>query len=345
MLGIKTKIIQTEKLKTYLLKENILNKNLKLIKEKDSIIIPVKRLTEKNKNNLLKKFKEIKFTDKKFEKIIQKQNYKDLLKNKLPERIIGQLPSSFDIIGDILIIEIKENIKKYEKQIADALIKTNKNIKTILKKSGIHEGEFRLQKLKYLAGIKTKETIYKENNVKLKLNVEKVYFSPRLSTERKRIYKLINPGEEILVMFSGAAPYPIVISKNTKAKSISAIEKNPIAHKYALENLKLNKINNIELYCEDVKNIIPLLNKKFDRILMPLPKGAEDFLDLALSVSKKGTIIHFYDFEHEYELRKGDVKVKSSCIKANRKFKILKTVKCGQYSPGKFRLCIDFKLV
>ena len=84
-------------------------------------------------------------------------------------------------------------------------------------KTGIHEGEYRTQKYECIAGIDKREAIYKENNVTLVLDVEKVYFSPRLSTERKRIYQQVVPGETILVMFSGCSPYPIVISKNTMA--------------------------------------------------------------------------------------------------------------------------------
>ena len=77
---------------------------------------------------------------------------------------------------------------------------------------------------------------------------------------------------------------------------------------------------------------------------MPLPKGAEDFLDLALSVSKKGTLIHFYDFEHESEIKKAEDKVRMACNINKVQCKIKETVKCGQYSPGKFRLCVDFMI-
>ena len=82
----------------------------------------------------------------------------------------------------------------------------------------------------FLAGFDTKETIHKENNVRLKLNVEEVYYSARYSTERKRIMQLVKPGEDILIMFSGAAPFVCVLSKNTKAKEIIGIELNPIGH-------------------------------------------------------------------------------------------------------------------
>lgn len=339
MLTLKVVLSQAEKLKKFLLEKELYDKNYKPHKTTNHIFFPV-----------IKKIKLPSTIHATYEEILlnkskKEVNYKKLIKSKLSKTEFHELPSSYDVIGDIIIIEIKEDLIKHEKLIGSALLKTHKNIKTILKKSGIHSGEFRTQQLKYVAGENKKVTEYKENNVNIKLDVEKIYFSPRLSTERKRIYQLIKPNERVLVMFSGSGVYPIVISKNTQSKKIVGIEKNPLAHKYAEENIKLNKLNNIELFIGDVKDIIPKLTEKFDRILMPLPKGAEIFLDLAFKVSKKGTIIHFYDFEHESELKKGEEKVENACIQNKIKCKILKTIKCGQYSPGKFRICIDFQII
>ena len=78
---------------------------------------------------------------------------------------------------------------------------------------------------------------------------------------------------------------------------------------------------------------------------MQLPRNAEDFLPEAFMISKKGTIIHFYDFEHEKEFHLTKEKVKRACEKAGLKYKILDFVKCGQYGPGKYRICLDFKIL
>ena len=231
---------------------------------------------------------------------MNRSNLKQILKNRLTEKELNLLPKSFDIIGDIIIFsEFPKELTKKEKLIANALLKLNKNIKVITKKTKQHYGKYRLKKVKIIAGEKRKTTLHKENNVKLKLNIETCYFSPRLSNERLRIAKSIKKNEKVLVMFSGIAVYPLVISKNSDAKEIYAIEINPNAHKYAVENIILNKINNIKLFKGDVKKIIPNLNKKFDRIIMPLPKSAYKYLDLIKFVAKNNTVIHFYDFLNE----------------------------------------------
>jgi tRNA (guanine37-N1)-methyltransferase len=237
---------------------------------------------------------------------------------------------SFDAIGDVIIVaegvsdkDCKELLKKRE-------------IKVVLRKKGIHHGEFRTQDLEVVCGEDRKETVYKENGVQLKLDVEKCYFSPRLGTERMRIAKLVKNDEKVLVLFSGVGPYCAVLAKHTKASKIVGVEKNPVAHEYAVQNCK--KFKQVELFNSDAKDFKS--KEKFDRVLMPLPKSAEDFLDVALKFAKKGGTIHFYDFLHEkYFPEKSLAKIRKI-----GKFELLNAVKCGHYAPGSYRVCIDFKV-
>src|SRR3989338_4831312 len=135
-------------------------------------------------------------------------------------------------------------------------------------------------------------------------------------------------------MFSGAAPYPLVIAKNSPAKIIYGIELNPLAHQYALQNAELNKFGSRMVILQgDVRKIIPALKRKFDRLVMPLPKTAEDFLPSALSAAKKGAIIHFYAFLGKDEFKEEGKRIKQICATLNHPAKILRAVPCGQFSP------------
>ncbi|MBS3151495.1 class I SAM-dependent methyltransferase family protein [Candidatus Woesearchaeota archaeon] len=246
-----------------------------------------------------------------------------------------KLPSSFDVIGNIAILPEKT---KNASKVARELIKNFKNIKTVAIKTGIHYGKFRLQKTKVLAGKKTKSTLHKENGCIFKLNIDKTYFSPRLANERLRIARLVKKNETVLVMFSGIGIYPIEISKFSKTEETYGIEINPEAHKFAQENIRLNKVVNVSLFSGDVRKVLPKIKKSFDRIVMPLPRDAESYLDLAIKKLKPNGIIHFYDFQREEDIPKASIeKIKKHCNP-----KILNVVKVGQYSPGRYRLCIDF---
>lgn len=275
-----------------------------------------------------------------------KKNLKYHLKNKLTSKELKLVPSSFDIVGDILIFsDFPKELAKKEKIIGNAILENYPYIKAVLAKTKKYSGKFRTPKLRVVAGEKRKEAICKESNVLIKLDVERVYFSPRMASERKRIANLIKQNESVLVMFSGSGAYPLVIAKNTKCKEVYGIEINPIAHKYALENVKKNKLESkIKLFLGDVKKIMPKIKKKFDRIAMPLPKGGENFLGLALRHIKDKGIIHFYDFLHEGEFHKAEEKAGLACSKLNKKCIIINLVKCGQYSPWFYRICIDFQV-
>lgn len=271
---------------------------------------------------------------------------KESLRGRISENDIKLVPSSFDIVGSVAIIDIPEEIEKKEKMIAEEMIKLFKPVKTVVKKSGIHYGKYRRQNLEVIAGEKTKVAEYKESGIRLKIDLEKCYFSSRLGTERLRVARLVKPGEKVLVMFSGVAPYPLVIARNAKSGVVYAVEMNPVAHRYAEENVLLNKMQNrIKLFKGDVNDIVPKLKMKFDRILMPMPKTSLTFLKAAFSAAKKGAVIHFYTFGREAEFKEIKRKILGECRTHKRKCKILRTVKAGQYAPGVFRVCVDFKVL
>jgi len=521
-------------------------------------------------------------------------NFRDTVKQMLTVEEQAMLKTAFDAIGDIAILEIDEGLRRKEKKIAQALLGCHKNIVTVLRKDSAHEGEFRIQKYKFLAGQDKRETMHVESNTRLLLDVEKVYFSPRMSHERLRIASMAKPGENILVMFSGCGPYPCVLARNAKPSQVLGIEINPTGHLYAKKNAKLNKLKNVHFFQGDAAEVsasfgrrriglkthhsqlgsrmkqkppilelhlyyrdlfdssldkaisalketevvlhvpcnqegipfslasnnrdvlarsidtlkklkalsrkhslryvihphtligkmdrdisveildanlkkykdsrmmienmpyaemgaevvVPLAKKHriglcidvahlyicrksdeefytqiadvselnpyfhiadsdmfrwswdkphtlpigngeidfsrivpyiregiievvsndegkgtemlqsyrkykkmlqgftdFDRILMPLPRGGENFLDSALSAARKGTVLHFYDFLHEDDFGQAHCKIKAACKKAGVKCRILRTVKCGQYSPRTYRICVDFKLL
>jgi tRNA (guanine37-N1)-methyltransferase len=256
---------------------------------------------------------------------------------------------SFDIIGNIAVLPL---FTKNPKAVAKKLMHENKNIKTVFMKERKISGRLRRNHLKFILGEKTKETIHRESGCSFKLDVEKCYFSPRLSNDRIDVCKQVKPGEKILVMFSGIGPYSIILAKNSKAKEVYGIELNTLATRYAQENIKLNKLKNCFAIQGDVKKIIPKLRKKglrFDRIVMARPQLKDDFLEDALKIAREGTIIHFYDFLKEEEMpEKALEKITRAVDKSKKKlrwidsWKIIRWKKALEIGPRKWRVRVDF---
>ena len=337
MYVIKSALKDAEKVKKFIADNNLFEKGHKIKKDENFIYFPVL------KKDAFSGF-DVEIVDEELDVLEEDVSFKEKIKSVLDEEELEKLKTAFDVIGDIAILEMDEDLVSKEKKIAEIILEEHKNINTVVKKKGIHKGEFRTQDVVFLAGEDKKETVHRENNVVLKLDVSKVYFSPRLSTERKRIYEQVSAGENVLVMFSGCAPYPCVISKNTEAKEIIGVEINPAGHDYGEENVSLNKLGNVDLINGDVNEVVPNMETGFDRVLMPLPKSAENFLDVALSAIKDKGVVHFYDFLHEEEFFKAHEKIKKACSRKGLGFEVLSTVKCGQHAPHVFRICVDFKV-
>jgi len=252
MFVLKCNLEDVQNVKKYLVDKDYLNKDY-LPRRKDNFFYFLLKDNYKdiykNFSNFILEQKDISF----FEKKKKKLSFKEELEKYFTKDEIKRIKTAYDVIGNIAIIEIDEEFQDRQEIIAKIVIDKNKNVKTVLKKADIHKGVFRTQNMTYLLGEKTKIAKYTENGVEIKLNVENVYFSPRLSTERKRISELVTDGENVIELFSGCAPYSLVISKNSNAKYIYGVELNPEGHKYGFLNTRLSKLSNIFLTCMDVR--------------------------------------------------------------------------------------------
>lgn len=256
--------------------------------------------------------------------------------------------AGFEIIGSIAVLQLKKQTLKEIKGVTLNILKEHKNIKTVALKTGKVSGRLRKRKLRILAGHKALTTIHKENNCLMKLNIESCYFSPRLSNERLEIARKIKGKKKVLVMFAGILPYALVAAKLNPKAQVKAIELSKEACRYAEENVKLNKLNNLKIIQGDVKKIIPKLKKrkeKFDYIIMPRPQLKETFLSQAFKISKKGTIIFFYDFLQEEQIPLAGEKIQQEAKKAGKKVKLLGIKKAGEVAPYRYRVRIDFKVL
>lgn len=268
-------------------------------------------------------------------------NFSELLEGELTEEEIENLRTSFDTIGDVVILEIPDNLENKKQLIGDAALKFTKRRSIYMKKSAI-KGTTRVRDLEFLSGVDDSITIHKEHGARLKLDVREVYFSPRLATERKRVMESVKDGERILDMFCGIGPFPIVIAKN-KDVEITAVDINEAAIRYLDENIELNKLNgSIETYCGDVREVSKSFNSKFDRIIMNLPGLAYTFLDVAVDLIEEDGIINYYEFSDSYE--QGKKRLEDACREAGKEVEIINTRKVKSTSPGEWHVAIDGKI-
>lgn len=225
---------------------------------------------------------------------------KKALEGVLTEQEASDLYSAFDQIGDIIIIRIPDSLLSKKKLIGQTLLENVHPAKSVFYQSSDVEGDFRTRNLEIIAGEDNTETEYREFGCRFKVDVEKAFFSPRLSTERNRIAELVQDGETVINMFGGVGMFSIVAAKNKKC-TIYNIDLNPYAAKLCEENIKLNKKMKgtvISIHGDAAQVIKDQLQNKGDRTLMLLPERSDEFLDSAILATKSGGIIHYYSHQH-----------------------------------------------
>lgn len=283
---------------------------------------------------------------KQFNRKKQPHNLKEALKGKLSAKEKKILITSFDSVGDVAVIQVPKELEKKAKIIGEAVLSINRHFKTVCMVSGEHQGKYRVQPVKVIAGKKNKAATCRESGCVFKVDLGKVFFSPRLSTERLRIAKLIKEGEVVGAFFAGVGPFPLVFAKNSGMEKAFAVELNPAAFKGLLHNIELNKCQHkVEAIKGDVKKIAPeMLLGKCDRVVMPMPKGGENFLHEALIALKpEGGTVHFYRFvEKEKGREQALAEVENAVEELGMEAKILRLEKVRAFSASKEQIVIDF---
>ena len=225
---------------------------------------------------------------------------KKALEGALTTQEADELYSAFDQIGDIIVVRIPESLLSKKKVIGEALLESVHPARSVFYQSSDVSGDFRTRKLEVIAGEDNTETEYREYGCRFKVDVEKAFFSPRLSTERNRIADLIQDGEVIINMFGGVGMFSIVAAKR-KNCTVYNIDLNPYAAKLCEENIKLNKKMKgkiISINGDAAQVVKEQLQDKGDRTLMLLPERSDEFLDSAILATKSGGIIHYYSHQH-----------------------------------------------
>ncbi len=357
VLCVKLKKANGERVKIFLKSKGWLDAGYKIGKTMNYLFVPA---SDKSNFDLIQKqFPDASIENRNLQKTEgQHGDLKSLLEKVLPSSAVKDVVASFDIIGDIAVTEIPDHLKKHEVAMAWTLKRFHTNVNVVAKKDSITKGKYRIRKIKVLVGDKRTETVHRESGVRLKTDLNKAYFSPRLGTDRSRIANLVKKNENILIMFAGVGPYALVIAKKNPDVKITGIEINKDAVGYFKENLKLNKNiyadkkyaplgkkaldrikNTITILQGDVNTVIPKIKEKFDRILMPLPQTAHEYLDLVRPIAKKNATVHLYHFCRKDHFKEDAKKVVPKWAK------LISINKCGAYAPYVYRVCIDMKVI
>ncbi|MFB6241953.1 MAG: class I SAM-dependent methyltransferase family protein [Candidatus Nanosalina sp.] len=268
------------------------------------------------------------------------ENQVSVLKEDEEERDL-EVPS-YERIGDIVVVNELDDLS--EDEAVEAILEHNPGIDSILLKSEEVGGEFRVGGYEKIYGDET-ETVHREHGTRIKVDPTEMFFSEREGTERQRIFESAEEGEEILVMFAGVGPFPVTIAENSEASRIVGVEKNPEAVAYARENVEMNDLGDrVEIIEGDVRDVCPDLGE-FDRVLMPSPTNALEFLEEALGCVRDGGVLVVYSVQPRDDLYNGVIEsVESEAKKQDMRVEVLEKRVTADFSPAKRKVAVEFRV-
>jgi tRNA (guanine37-N1)-methyltransferase len=230
-----------------------------------------------------------------------KKSLRHILSQNLSSEEVVQVYNSYDVVGDIAIIRSTWASGKYRRKIAEAIMGVHRNVKTVLAQTSPVHGGFRIRRLEHVAGENKTFTTHVESGCVFSVDVSKCYFSPRLSYEHMRVAKQVKNGEVVVNMFAGVGCFSVLIAKHSNASRVYSIDVNPVAFQSMRNNIRVNRVfGKVIPILGDAAGVIEArLRRVADRVLMPLPEKALEYLPWALSALKAGGgHVHYYDFEH-----------------------------------------------
>jgi tRNA (guanine37-N1)-methyltransferase len=280
---------------------SLFDKSLEIKRDQTSLCIPIIRQPDAAESAKLKNevpdYQLVTITVS--EKNVQVENLAQAIQDKLPSQLLKNLPQALDIIGDIAIVEIPTEFVPYQSFIGQAILRTHRNVKTVLAKAGAISGTYRVRKLIFIAGENKTRTIHKEFGCQYHVDVARAYFSPRLSHEHERIASLVQSGETVMDLFAGVGPFSVLIGKRISNVKVYAVDLNPDAVELLKINVRVNRVENrVFPILADARQISKgKLKGVANRIIMNLPETAIEFIDVSSQVIKsEGGLVHFYAF-------------------------------------------------
>ncbi|PRP83788.1 hypothetical protein PROFUN_08986 [Planoprotostelium fungivorum] len=226
------------------------------------------------------------------------------------ENDVEHVPLGWERLGHVVVIHKLSEEFPYATEMAEGMLKVIPGCRTVVEDlDGIH-GELRQPSIRILRttlpeGRETKVR-HVENGIVYNLDVSEVMFASGNGTERMHFSNLRLDGEVVVDMFAGIGYFSAPLAARSNAEKIISIEKNPLSHRWLVQNLSEN---------QGRSQIVPLLGDNreqgelyigtSDRVLMGYIPTPVDFIPRAFSFLKpRGGVIHYHHVCHREEYRK-----------------------------------------
>jgi tRNA wybutosine-synthesizing protein 2 len=262
----------------------------------------------------------------------------------LPSDIINHLPHKWEKIGTIVTIRLPNELKQYQEMIGN-VYREVLSCTTVLNDIGGISGVYREPIVEVISGTSRTETIHSENNIRFKVDPQRIMFSSGNMVERRRMATVSNSNETVVDLFAGIGYFTLPIAVYSKPKKIFACEINPIAYQYLCANVVLNHVTNIvEPLWGDNRNTAP--KDCANRVILGYLQKPQLFLTVALECLRNQCgVLHYHEvvpLESIPELPLKHIEIAAKSY--HRSVELLKVNKIKSYAPRIHHVVLDVRI-
>lgn len=260
---------------------------------------------------------------------------------------LDAVPSSWGVVGDIVLVQFPDDCPR-PAEVAEVLLELQ-GAETVLARHGI-SGELREPSVEVVAGTGDTETIHTEHGTKYALDLAEVMFSPGNKAERVQMGDDVTQGERVLDMFAGIGYFTLPMARSGAA--VTAIERNPTAFRYLIENVALNEVTDrVTPYRADCRDVVEwhadpdtTVDIQADRIVMGY-YDAHEYLDAALDVLEPDGVLHFHAATPDAELWARPVeRVETAAKAADRSISVLDKRRVKTFAEGVYHVVLEVQV-
>lgn len=154
-----------------------------------------------------------------------------------------EIPGGYEAVGHVAHLNLNPLQMPYKYLIGRILTDKVPAITTVVTKIGHIEATFRFYKLECIAGEPNYETIVVEDKVRFKVDISKVYWCTKLSTERSRlIHEFFKPNQVLCDMFCGVGPLSVKAAVKVPGLKVLSNDLNPEGIEFLKKNIQMNKV-------------------------------------------------------------------------------------------------------
>jgi tRNA (guanine37-N1)-methyltransferase len=236
-------------------------------------------------------------------------DYRDLIPGSSDEK--AELPRSFDIIGEIVLIRLPPALEPRATEIGRALLEFVPGTRLVGADHGVH-GTDRRRTIERIAGTGPWRTRHRENGIDLAVDLEQAYFSPRLAREHARVAAEVRTGDRVYDLCCGVGPFAATIARDGRARAITAVDSNPAAIDLLRATLRrLASPTPVETRIEDVTAFVAVAPPA-ERVILNLPHEGIKYLPSVARTVVPGGRLYYYEVTPRTEIeRRGETIVRS----------------------------------